>query len=102
MRHFEPRDWRVFDDGTVLLQDREFDLHTGQNKAAWTTIYPDGRRYSQSNSVRAYTLVEIQKMLTAAGLVLRDVWGDFDGNPYGLDTTRMILLADLELANPQV
>jgi 2-polyprenyl-3-methyl-5-hydroxy-6-metoxy-1,4-benzoquinol methylase len=102
MRHFQPRDWRVFDDGTVLLEDREFDLQTGQNKAAWTTVYSDGRRYSHSNSVRVYTLVEMKTMLTAAGLALRQVWGDFEGQPFGLDTARMILLADLEPANTQI
>jgi hypothetical protein len=49
-----------------------------------------------------YTLVEFDAMLSAAGLALQQVWGDFEGEPYGLDTTRLMLLAELEPTEAQV
>jgi SAM-dependent methyltransferase len=94
MRHFEPRGWRSLDNGTTLLEYREFDLRTGRNNSRWTILHPDGRRDTLSHSLRVYTLIEFDMMLTAAGLTLQRVWGSFQGEPYGLDTVRMILLAE--------
>ncbi len=94
MRHFERRGWVPLDDGTLLLEEREFDLRAGRNNVVWTFLYPDGRRHTQCHSLRVYTLVEFEAMLTAAGLTLKQVWGSFVGEPYGLETNRMILLAE--------
>lgn len=95
MRHFEPKGWRSLENGMILLEDREFDLRTGRSIATWTTIYPDGHRHAQSHSLRVYTLVEFEARLAAAGLALQQVWGNFEGEPYGIDSTRLILLAEL-------
>jgi SAM-dependent methyltransferase len=94
MRHFEARGWRALEDGALMLEDREFDLRTGRNNVTWMMLFPDGRRHDQSHSLRVYTLVEFEAMLTAAGLVLQQAWGSFEGDPYGMDTNRMILLAE--------
>ena len=45
-------------------------------------------------SVRLYSLTEMAKMLSRAGLAVRQVWGGFDGQEYGLDSPRMIVLAE--------
>jgi SAM-dependent methyltransferase len=94
LRHFESRGWTPLDDGTILFEERAFDLRNGRNDVTWTFVYPDGRRHAQSHSLRVYTLVEFDKMLAAANLALKQVWGSFEGEPYGLDTNRMILLAE--------
>jgi SAM-dependent methyltransferase len=44
-------------------------------------------------SVRAYTRDELTGLLTAAGLAVEAVWGDFDGCPAGADSPRLIVLA---------
>jgi len=93
MRHFERRDWHELEDGSLLFEERQFDLRTGRNNAVWNFLHPDGSRSEFPNSVRVYTLVEFEGMLTAAGLTFRDVWGNFDGDDYGFDTNRMIVLA---------
>ena len=94
MRHFQRRDWTSLDDGTILLEERELDLRAGRNNVTWTMLYPDGRRHVQSHSLRVYTLVEFETMLASAGLALWRVWRNFEGEPYGPDTQRMILLAE--------
>lgn len=93
MRHFEPRDWRELEDGAVMLEEREFDLQTGRSKAVWTFIHPGGQRGELRHSLRLYTLVEFIAMLTLAGLSFTEAWGNFEGEPLGLDTRRMIILA---------
>lgn len=94
MRHLEPRGWSQLDDGTILLEEHEFDLERGRNNVTWTFLYPDGRRHVQSHSLRVYTLAELALMLRAARLALRQVWGGFQGQPFTLDSRRMILLAE--------
>ena len=44
--------------------------------------------------MRLYTLIELTKMLTAAGLTLERVYGGFRGEEYGLNTRRMIVVAE--------
>ena len=43
--------------------------------------------------MRLYTLTEMDKMLATAKLQLTSVAGGFNGEDYGVDTRRMILVA---------
>ena len=43
--------------------------------------------------LRVYTLTEIHSLLARAGFELKNVWGDFAGGPYGIQSERMIVLA---------
>ena len=66
MRHFEPKSEQV-----------SFDFETGR-----------------LNSLRVYTLTELKELLLRAGLRYRGCWGSFDGSAYGMDSPRMIVLAE--------
>lgn len=44
-------------------------------------------------SVRAYGVEELTGMFEKAGLDIEATWGDFDGNPVGPDSPRLIVLA---------
>lgn len=46
------------------------------------------------DSQRVYALTEIKSLIERAGLAYRRVWGDFDGGAYGMDSPRMIVLAE--------
>lgn len=94
IRHFERRDWREMEDGGLLFEERQFDLRTGRNNVVWSFLHPDGSRNEFRHSLRVYTLVEFEGMLAAAGLSFREVWGSFDGDDYGLDASRMIVLTE--------
>lgn len=45
-------------------------------------------------SLRLYALTEVLRLLSAAGLAFKKVWGRFDRSPYGLDSFHMIVLAE--------
>ena len=45
-------------------------------------------------SLRLYSLTELLRLLDAAGLAFRHVWGRLDRTPYGLDSFHMVVLAE--------
>ncbi|MBI4424572.1 MAG: methyltransferase domain-containing protein [Elusimicrobia bacterium] len=53
-----------------------------------------GRDPHAPSSVRLYALTEVLRLLGAAGLAFKRVWGRFDASPYGLDSFHMIVLAE--------
>lgn len=87
-------DWHRGDDGTLYLEHRELDLPTSRNHVTFTAIRPDGSQHEiVGHHIRLYTLRELLGMLEAAGLVFEAVYGGFDGEPYGIDTRRTIVVA---------
>src|SRR3990170_3061905 len=94
MRHWEAHDWQQGVDGTVLLEERRFDFLAGRQHNRILSIHPDGSRSEREIDLRLYTLKELVDMLSQAGLTVRRTWGGFDGREYGLDSRRMIVLAE--------
>ena len=93
MRNFAPRGWMPTPENGILLEERHFDSLTGCNLVKVTFVSQDGERKTSEIKTRVYTLVELSKMLSAAGLSVVDAWGDIDGSPYSLNSHRMIVLA---------
>ena len=56
-------------------------------------FFPDGRRASWFQSIRAYTVVEVKTLLERAGLHLDAVYGGLDGQPYGIESEAAIFVA---------
>ncbi len=94
MSHWEPHGWREADDGTLFLEERRFDALRSRNHARILTIHPDGKRQEKRIELRLYTLREMADMMREAGLEVRRTWGGFDGREYGVNTRRMIVLAE--------
>lgn len=55
-------------------------------------IREEGAERSYDESVRMYTLDELDAMMDRAGLKVTQTFGDFDGSPVGSDTPRNILI----------
>jgi SAM-dependent methyltransferase len=91
-RVFREREWREFDDGSLLVERRALDQLGGRLGGTWTFIRPDGSRSVLEHSVRAYVPSELRSVLERAGLDVERAWGSFDGTELG-DGTRTILLA---------
>ena len=90
----EEYDWHQHEDGRVVLERRQLNLEKSVNHLSYTEILPDGTRREMSDlQMRLYTLTELTKMLTNAGLSLANVYGGFQGESYGVDTRRMIVIA---------
>jgi ubiquinone/menaquinone biosynthesis C-methylase UbiE len=94
LRHYQPRAVLTTPAGTQLREERHFDLLSGRNYVRVRATEPDGTCRESSYHFRIYTLVELARMLSAAGLHVTGTWGDLDGSPYGLDSRRMIVRAD--------
>jgi SAM-dependent methyltransferase len=87
-------DWHRGDDGTLYLEHRELDLLTSRNHVTFTAITPAGSpREIVGHHIRLYTLREVAGMLEAAGLTHEAVYGGFEGETYGIDTRRTIVVA---------
>ncbi len=90
----EEFDWHQHEDGRIVLERRQLDLEKSINHLTYTEILPDGSRHELSDlHMRLYSLTELTKMLAAAGLGLEQVYGGFRGEPYSVDTRRMIIIA---------
>jgi 2-polyprenyl-3-methyl-5-hydroxy-6-metoxy-1,4-benzoquinol methylase len=91
-RVFRERDWKEFDDGSVMTEHRWQNQLTGRGGATWTFIHRDGSRSVLDHSVRFYAPWELRILLERAGLEVERAWGSSEGTELG-DGTRTILVA---------
>jgi SAM-dependent methyltransferase len=96
MRRWEERGEQKGLDGTIRIEERSFDFPTSRQHVHVAAVYPDGTRDEREIHLRLYTLTELTKMLSRAGLKFRRVWGWYGGQDYGFDSVRMIVLAEKE------
>ena len=92
LRHFLPADITHREDGTLVLNERSFDLLTSRYDGRWTVIHPDGNREEYRTSKRMYSLTEFARLFAAAGLELRGYFGGLDGSELTLQSRRLALL----------
>jgi hypothetical protein len=85
----EAHDARVSIAGLELF----FDFENGRLEEHQGGVSYGGSRAS-GLSLRIYALTEIKNLISCAGMEYRQVWGDFDGTSYTLDSPRMIVLAE--------
>lgn len=70
-----------------------FDLRSGRLDCSG--FRTRGKRVDAlGRSLRLYTLTEVLHLTQAAGLTFRRVYGDYDGRSYGVDSLRMIVIAE--------
>ncbi len=94
VRNYIQNEWHDGPDGSIYLEHREFDPVTSRNHVTFTAISPAGMRHQMvGHHIRLYTLREVEAMLEAAGLKYEAVHGGFEGEPFGLDSRRMIVVA---------
>lgn len=96
MRHYEPNHWERGEEGTgaVVLDKVSFDFEKGRLDNHRTVVDADGKRTAVPLSVRLYTLTELIGQLERAGFRYRRAWGGFDGSAYGMDSPRLVVLAE--------
>ena len=92
-RLYQPRLWDEVGDGILMVQEHEWDVMAGRNRAVWTFVRPDGSRSELSHVVRMYAPSELVRLVEGAGLRVLDAWGGFDGTPLTYESRRQILLA---------
>ncbi len=92
-RIFQPHGWYETEAGLKVLEERSFNPLTGRNDVRNITIYPDGTIREAHHSVRIYTLTELARMITAAGLKIEATYGGTDGSPFTLESRRLTVLS---------
>ncbi len=93
VRSFQAREWHAVDEGWLVLEERTFDPLSGRVETLWVAVTRDGVRYERRSSIRLYTASELRFMLERVGLKVTQLFGDYDGNPYGFDSQRLIVTA---------
>ncbi|MGI6295682.1 MAG: class I SAM-dependent methyltransferase [Armatimonadota bacterium] len=96
LNDFESVVWQENPRGDLILADRHFDSLTGRLNARELTIYCDGHREENVNSIRLYTFNELEAMLLKAGLMVQSVYGDYDASVFEAASRRMIVVSKAE------
>lgn len=93
LRRFLPYSVTRHADGLVVTDEREIDVLTSRINVVSTFFEPDGRRYERRHSLRLYTLRELVRMLSAAGLEFERACGGLDGSPVTLESQRLVVIS---------
>jgi SAM-dependent methyltransferase len=91
MRSFSPHGITRYNDGLFVLEERQINLLTSRNEIRITMLHPDGRRIEHNQSIRIYTLTEITRMFTTAGLPVQAHYGSLDGSELTMDSRLVII-----------
>jgi SAM-dependent methyltransferase len=79
-----------------MLEERFFDFFRSRLEIVNKLLLPSGEIKNSNYSIRLYTLTEMLDLFNRAGLMLTDVYGDFNGALYNERSPRMILVAQKE------
>lgn len=93
VRHYLAADVERYDDGSLMVQEQSFDPLSSRLSVRATLIEASGEIRTLGQSIRLYTLTELDAMLKAAGLRLEACCGDLDGSPLTIASRHLVLLA---------
>lgn len=89
IKNLVPVDSRT-ENGFEMKQERRFNAQA-QRIEKKITLSENGKSREYFESVRVYTLEEMQSMIAHAGLILTQTFGNFDGSPFSEASPRLIL-----------
>ncbi len=89
-----PRRWERLEDGTLYIEEREYDFLAGRLIGRVELITPERDHFTMAQSVRIYTVPELDSMLRTAGYRIIGAYGGIDGSPYAFDSKRLIVIAE--------
>ncbi len=95
MRNFLPSSWHKSADGTKwYIESRSFDFRT--HHIHCRNIFLDrvtGEEMSSENDHRVYSGAELSRVLETSGFQPLNLYGDFDGSEFTLNSKRLIITA---------
>jgi len=83
-----------YNESSSLAVENSFDILSGRFKTRWLITGDNGEKKERISIQRIYTFTEFNRMLKSSGLQVKNVFGEFDGSNYGMDSNRMIVLAE--------
>ena len=93
MRNLDPSEVIRYENGLIVLEERDFDLLTDICNVKVTMLHPDGNRREYSHAARMYTLRDYVHMLATAGLQIQAYYGGLDGSKLSLSSGRLVVIA---------
>ena len=91
VRHSAPQ--QVYrPEGMTLIEERSFDPISSRSHVD-VTVFQEGRETQLHHSIRVYAFTELEMLLESVGLQAVNVWGDFRGGDYTVDSRHTIVLA---------
>ncbi len=79
-------------EGSLMINRFSFDVRSGRLRND-RIIIRDGVRRDYPFSIRLYSVTEMRDLLAQAGLVLENVYGEWDGAPLEMDSPAMVVVA---------
>lgn len=93
VREYQQHDWYETDDETLVWTLRLFDAIKGRTTVVEKYRTQSGEEGERYHNIRVYTATEMHALLRRAGLEPLDTWGEWDGDPFSFDSTRLIVRA---------
>jgi SAM-dependent methyltransferase len=93
MQNFDTSEVIRYENGLIVLEERDFDLLTDRCNVRVTMIHPDGQRREYSHAAHMYTLRDYVRMLETAGLLLQGYYGGLDGSKLRMNSSRLVVIA---------
>jgi SAM-dependent methyltransferase len=93
MRNLDPSEVIRYENGLIVLEERDFDLLTDICNVKVTMLHPDGNRREYSHAARMYTLRDYVHMLATAGLQIQAYYGGMDGSKLSISSGRLVVIA---------
>ena len=75
-----------------ITVDGTFDLETNILHKVFNIKSPNGHIESREISQRMYTPRDLEVMLTQAGFIIDELYGDWDGNPISSSSEKIIVI----------
>ena len=92
MSFWAGKSWDDLPDGSIVLEDRTFDVERGMNVVRFEMVEPDGSRQDASYELRVYSATELVALARGAGFTEIACYGDFEGAPVSRES-RLVLVA---------
>jgi len=80
-------------DGTIKRQHNSFDFRTNVLKSVFEIESPDGQREEHEFNQTLYTPADLVGLISDAGFIVEEVYGDYDGKPVSFESPRTVVVA---------
>ena len=92
VRHSAPQ--QVYrPENITLIEERSFDPVSSRTRVD-VTLFKEGRETHLYHSIRIYAFTELEMLLQSVGLKTINVWGNYKGSDFTVDSKHMIVLAE--------
>lgn len=89
---FQPHGWYRYENGTLVLENRSYDLDTQRVETDWTFIH-DGVAQTSHSSIRLYTFRELRLLLESCGFTNVVGYGTDEMEPLSQGSRRAWVMA---------